>query len=859
MSSWRKLMTFGSSVCLLAACGGGGGGGQAPLPVSLSGSVLAVANSDIDSDLNDTLSPFTPNDGFDSAQLIANLAMLGGYLNQPGAGSPGRSQSSGDLADYYQVDLEAGQSIVVLMAEAVDVNNNPNDIDLTLFDVNQMVVDQSLGNSITECVETTLAGTYFVRANIEQGATNYTLSITSLPCSVTAAGADLRLASEFKPGEMVVRWREPGAARAMRAAMQASGMRIEEMPHKRYARVYIDDMDQLRQRPAAVVADDAMSAAMSLKADTLGAIKMMRAYPGVEYVEPNYIYRPSLTPNDPRFPLQWHHRLINLPEAWDQAAGGSGAIVAVLDTGVRVAHPDLQNNLLPGYDFISDPVIANDGNGRDNNPDDPGDGLTPGLSSFHGTHVSGIVAAEGNNAIGVSGAAFYPNIRVMPLRVLGVGGGLETDICEALRYAARLPNASGVLPAEAADVVNMSFNGSVFSQFLQDCVNNARNQGLIIVAAAGNGATSAPFYPAAYNGVVSVGAVDLVKNLAQYSNFGSTIDVVAPGGDSRDDNGDGLIDAVHSTIAVASGGGIVDTYGNLIGTSMASPHVAAVAALMKSVSPALTPAMFDSLLASGLLSDDLGAAGRDDRFGHGLINANKAVLRALGLTPTTPLPSAAPSGINFGLVQSSAEFNVSNAGGGSLQVTAVSDNSGGWLSVSVPGGDGLGSYVVTADRNHAALANPGSYSATISLTSNAGVLSLPVLLQVAQTGQSLSANAGLQNILLLSLNDAANNQLISLQAVNGAYQFRFENVAVDDYLIFAGTDNDNDLSICDAGEACGLLGSLAEPLSVAEGDAGVIDVGGFFSGFGLGFGLATTTNRDIRLSAPVPLPRVAAD
>jgi subtilisin family serine protease len=301
--------------------------------------------------------------------------------------------------------------------------------------------------------------------------------------------------------------------------------------------------------------------------------------------------------------------------AWDITTGDPNTIVSVVDTGVLLNHPDLSGQLIAGYDFISDPNRSLDGDGIDSDPNDPGDlSKNRTSSSFHGTHVAGTIGAASNNATGVAGVAW--DVSIMPIRVLGLAGGTSWDIQQGVLYSARLPNDSTTLPPVRADIINLSLGGGGGSPTEQAVYTQARNEGVIIIAAAGNDNTPVPSYPASYNGVVSVSAVDLNKNKAPYSNFGSTVDVAAPGGDTSVDlNGDTYADGVLSPLADDSGSGLIFNYVFYQGTSMAAPHVAGVAALMKSVSPALSPADFDMFLASGGLTEDLGASGRDDIFG----------------------------------------------------------------------------------------------------------------------------------------------------------------------------------------------------------------------------------------------------
>jgi serine protease len=317
------------------------------------------------------------------------------------------------------------------------------------------------------------------------------------------------------------------------------------------------------------------------------------------------------TPNDPDYPQQWHYFEptggLNLPGAWDIATG-TGAVAAVIDTG-RTSHPDLDAHWLPGYDFISDAPTARDGNGRDSNPQDEGDwfnagecgSATPSASSWHGTHVAGTVAALGNNGVGVAGVAF--NARVVPVRVLGKCGGFGSDIADAIVWASG-GSVPGV-PANAnpAKVLNLSLGGSGgCPQAYRRAIRSANQRGATVVVAAGNSnANASGFTPANCAGVITVAATDRDGNRAFYSNFGSTVEVAAPGGEVRletDPPGtrstpqNGVLSTLNDG-ATTPGNPIYFTY---MGTSMASPHVAGVVALMLSKRPTLTPSQVLSLL-----------------------------------------------------------------------------------------------------------------------------------------------------------------------------------------------------------------------------------------------------------------------
>jgi len=287
---------------------------------------------------------------------------------------------------------------------------------------------------------------------------------------------------------------------------------------------------------------------------TVRRIHCLARCASVACAEPNFVRRPLADPDDTFYNLQWHFGLINLPQAWDLTTGNSDVIVAVLDTG-STDHPDLAGREIAGYDFISDPDRAIDGDGLDDDPTDPGDKGSPGgVSSFHGTHVAGTIGAETNNGEGVAAVTWATGI--MHLRVLGKGGGTDFDIANAILYAAGLANSSGALPERKAHVINMSLGGPGFNQAVADAVTAARQAGVVIFAASGNDDTTAPAYPAAYEGVVSVGSVDLNGLRAPYSNYGPTLDIVAPGGDtSQDANLDGWPDGVLSIRVANVGGG----------------------------------------------------------------------------------------------------------------------------------------------------------------------------------------------------------------------------------------------------------------------------------------------------------------
>ena len=316
----------------------------------------------------------------------------------------------------------------------------------------------------------------------------------------------------------------------------------------------------------------------------------------IEYAEPNYYRTVYATPNDELYRYQWNLPLINMAEAWDISTG-EGVTVAIVDTGVNPFGRDgfgsfSKSRLLRGYNAIM--------------------GI-PGAIDFegHGTHVAGTVGQETNNVVGVAGIAYSANI--LPVKVLSfLGSGLDSWIIRGIRWATD----------QGADIINLSLGFYADSQALEDAVNYAYENGVTVIAAAGNDGEGEVMYPAAFENCISVGAVGYDKGLADYSNYGDALDLVAPGGDNDTDlNGDGYGDGVlQETFGFF---GLNWGYWYYTGTSMASPHVAGIAALVKSLHPDYGPDEIRQVLQD--TAQDLGDPGWDERYGHGLVDAHAAV------------------------------------------------------------------------------------------------------------------------------------------------------------------------------------------------------------------------------------------
>lgn len=366
--------------------------------------------------------------------------------------------------------------------------------------------------------------------------------------------------------------------------------------------------------------------------DINDVIKALLADPNVEYAEPDLLLQPMATPNDSRYSEQWHYFEstggLNLPSAWD-ITQGDGVVVAVIDTGI-LPHSDLNANLLPGYDMISNTTVSRDGDGRDSDPKDEGDWVSAGEcgggypprdqnSSWHGSHVAGTVAAVSNNGKGIAGVAYKS--KVVPIRVLGRCGGYTSDIADAIIWGAG-GSVSGV-PANQnpAQVLNLSLGGTgACSSTQQAAINTARGLGATVVVAAGNSNANASNHnPANCAGVVTVASTNRAGSRSWYSNYGSVVDIAAPGGEtSVSANG------VLSTLNTGTSTPGSESYAFYQGTSMAAPHVAGAAALMYAVKPSITPDEVETILKNTSRS----FPGSCSQCGSGIVDATAAVNEA---------------------------------------------------------------------------------------------------------------------------------------------------------------------------------------------------------------------------------------
>jgi hypothetical protein len=486
-----------------------------------------------------------------------------------------------------------------------------------------------------------------------------------------------RGAMEFEAGEIIVKFKDGISQAGVQSLLLAEGVSI------------LDKMDNLGLILLSVP-----------KGQELEKIEELKRNPLVEYAEPNSVVQVADTiptefhyshraldgiPNDPRYAGQWNLPQIEAPAAWDVTTGSSEVVIAFVDSGVDLDHPELRNKIWTNSKEIPGNEIDDDGNGyvddvhgwdfvnRHGEPQD---------DYWHGTFISSIAAAETNNGDGMAGVSW--GARIMPIKVFDDQWDTQLyHITGGIEYAAD----------NGAKIINLSWRltGTEFPQAVQAAVDYAHSQGVLVVAAAGDSFNSAHKYPAALDHVVSVAATDRDDGHPDFSTYNEKVDVTAPGVD---------ILGISSPLGFE--------YGRLTSTEAAAPHVSGLAALIWSVNPTLTPDVVESIIESTAV--DLGEPGRDDYFGHGRIDAGAAVM-----TTTHYLEIEPDDGLHFLVCDdcepSSRKITNPNTSCSTWSATAIAP----WLSISPC--EGYTPSSVTVSINKGGLADYGVYTAVITATS----------------------------------------------------------------------------------------------------------------------------------------------
>jgi len=557
-----------------------------------------------------------------------------------------------------------------------------------------------------------------------------------------------------------------------------------------------------------------------IKELTLNEINWLNSLHYVEYAEPNYIYRALSEPNDEyynKYRYQWHYLLINLDKFWsdgslDSVQDFSNMRVAVIDSGIARKHngtdwdnhPDLDGIFSDEYDFV-----YNDPDARDTTP----------VGLYHGTHVIGTIGALTNNSSGVAGVAggnglpgdtlTFKGVRIIPIRALDGQIGYASDIAQAILYAAGLGKEYSLPEIQKADIINMSFGGAS-SNYVKEAIEKAYTQKVILVASAGNESANTSLYPAAYPEVISVSAVDIGAQLADYSNYGTTIDIAAPGGNNDFDlNFDSLPDGVFSTNFYNDQFG----YTAFAGTSMATPHVTGVAAIVIRAlqenpnKPDITPQAVKNILTSTAIY-----IGNSEYYGAGLVNVHAAASKALGqTTPQIPVMFPFPKTVKLMGLTSFGSFNLKNIGKSdpitvdTIKILPEYDPENLISGISPQSGiiDSDGLYVqVTFNTN--GKKNGKTYSAMIEVTNSEG------------NKEHVYAVYKYVGKIYVVAFDASSYEIV--QVTTTTYENEFEYTFIDipsgSYIIGASTDRDNDNCIFEQGEVYGYFQSTSNLVTI---------------------------------------------
>ncbi len=451
------------------------------------------------------------------------------------------------------------------------------------------------------------------------------------------------LDAQFVP-RLVVRFKSPDSADADFARARVARLARETGVALTY------------RRTMAVGAHVLTSAAVGDKADAEAAAARLSAHPEVEYAQTSRRMRIERAPNDPMFESLFYllpgPTTIDATSAWDLTVGSPAVVVAVLDTG-STAHADLVGRLLPGYDMVSNFTASNDGNAkdpfgnaRDGDASDPGDwvsvidlggvfagsGCSVENSSWHGTSVMSVVGAGADNGIYTTGVDW--NARILPVRVLGKCFGDDTDIADGLAWAGGVPVPAAPINLTPAQVVNLSLGDSGnCAPYFQQSIDAVYARGITraIVASAGNAANSGTHSPSDCVGVISVGSTTFSGNRAAYSNFGTRVDLMAPGGNS-------VSSSAYKILALSNTGltgPTVDSTVQVVGTSFSAPQVSGVVSLMLSVAPDLTAPQIRELLQASAKPFPAGSSCNTSICGAGILDAANAVRQAQATTGAT--------------------------------------------------------------------------------------------------------------------------------------------------------------------------------------------------------------------------------
>jgi serine protease len=772
--------------------------------LTVSGTIFSSSYYVMDSDVpNVNNHDFSSNDTVAAAQELINPAIVNGFV---GTFTTAANVTVEDTIDVYKITTSSNMYVNLDVSQyEVDVK----DLDLALYDAEGNPVEFSYAAGSTEANETINLpndGTYLIAVSPIAGASRYLLTIGQKFSSSSIEPQFNDVEFNYVEGEVLsyIPFVKAGKAYGF-SDSKFINPKLKEQFNRLSGFQHLEPLEPgLRiHKPAELIAkfESDISTSLTRAGFKLPSGKMLRylaqnkVINRLRELNPDAVFdfnhkaqKKAAFSKDPLNWIQWNMERIGLETALNVVGQELKNVgVAVLDTGGPTVNSDAWNStnfISGGYDFVD----------SDTNPADPEAALDDEKASSHGTHVATTIGAknDGNDLNG------FP-VSVLNVRVLGPDGGTNSDIANAILYSAGLSNSSGaVAPTNIPiKVINLSLGGSSPSTVLCSAVTDARAQGLVVVAASGNEQEEDPGlinYPAACPGVISVGATNSAGGIATYSNQNAYVDISAPGGDGEDRDGDGNGDYVWAW------GTNTDIHGNE-GTSMATPHVAGAIATLYAADTSMTPARVDSMLQSGKLTSDLGAAGVDNVYGYGELNMPKMLENLYADNNANSVTFAYTNKyfMDFGNTVTQLDITLNKVGTGSLSVSSLGADSAVGLSYTDNSSDGFGSYTIFIDR--ASMPN-GEFSNTLyfNLSDDTSV-AVPIYYSVGTPRDRADLGK-----LYVALYNAADDSIVAGGELDmnadGTLGFIASELANGNYYLLSSTDPDDDGFICSYGELC---------------------------------------------------------
>ena len=771
---------------------------------NLTGKVQVAYNSFVDSDVPNTDYTSVANNTPETAQPLSLPAQLVGHAS-----------NATDEWDAYKVVVTENQFIALEIADYDSADPTKNDLDLFIVDMNLNIIADSESLKSYEFL-TMPQGEYLIGIRAFAGASKYVLSIGTR-FSQSYSSSVFSSEYDYVDDKLLIQKTEI-LELVQEAALKQSRL-LDELGFdhtSNYSTYSYSEKDELLDprkvfKKFSFLGDSSlMSRALTAKnpeaishAEKRKVIALINANTPEYTILPNIGLSVNRFSSDTYYYRQWHHVANNLDDVLNSIGQNvKDVVVAVVDTG----RPEKNSPAYRDINFVDDEMDflngfsyqgsiyegGYDGDGIDSNAYDSTI-VREGEFVSHGTHVASTIASK-NNGIAINGMA----VKVMPIRALSnVGTSPIEGIINAFKYAAGLSNSSGQLPSRPASIINASLGGasSEYCSLIQPVLET----GIIFVAASGNdarGGQSYTMYPASCPGVISVGAYNPDFTRSAYSNFNSSLDISAPGGDWSvlgDSNGDGTPDGVYAWVNN-------DSLRSISGTSMASPQVAGAIALMKSIQPNLSYDDVSNILANGGMTNDLGLSGRDDQFGHGALDIAKAISSLSNFDPANAntFGSLNQSTYDFGTSSESITMKLVKYGTGDLKLISISaDNPDGLSQTNSSDAEGFGEYTISLDRSSY---ENGTYHNAIYFTFDNNTYTRAYITYNVGPEPPL----GSIEVAYMGLIDGSGDMVATkkIDLSSGLADFSFVDLKEGPYELVIVTDIDQDDAYCTTGEFC---------------------------------------------------------